>query len=401
MKKRRVVITGIGAITPLGNSFRQSWDGLIDGRCGLGTVEGRGCGRIASVGGEELQWERYLSQKQRRRLDPFIHYALVAASMAIEDAAIDHAYVKDCAVIMGTSRGGVMRLNEAFYDINNHRRLSGYLMSGTTPGMAASYISEVFGSRGYTLGISNACASGANAVGEAYRLISDGYAEMAVSGGSDAPLCDICFMGYEACRALSRRHVSSPFDTKRDGFVLSEGAAVLILEEYGRAFGRGASIYAEISAYANSSDGHNQVKPDNNTQAMAMLSAINIAGLTAGDIDHVNTHGSSTRLGDLSEATAIREVFKQTIDVLPITANKSATGHMLAASGAFELAVTAMTVREGVIPPTINVDDLDQGCVMNLIREPVKMPVKAALSNSFGFGGTNAVIILKKCEDNV
>ncbi|KJU87279.1 3-oxoacyl-ACP synthase [Candidatus Magnetobacterium bavaricum] len=398
MTKRRVAITGIGAITPLGNSFMQSWEGLIAGRSGLGIFGGRGCGRIAS---DALPWQRYLTDKQSRRLDPFIHYALVAAAMAMEDGALERADITDGAVIMGTSRGGVMRLNEAFYDINNHRRLSGYLMSGTTPGMAASYISEVFGICGYTLGISNACASGANAVGEAYRLISDGYADVAVSGGSDAPLCDICFMGYEACRALSRRHVSNPFDTKRDGFVLSEGATVLILEEYGRALGRRTTIYAEIAAYANSSDGHNQVRPDNNAQAMAMLSAINLAGLTAKDIDHINTHGSSTRLGDLSEATAIREVFKQTIDVLPITANKSATGHMLAASGAFELAVTAMSIREGVIPPTINVDDLDQGCVMNLVREPLKITIKTALSNSFGFGGVNAVIILKKCEDNV
>ncbi|MBF0606915.1 MAG: beta-ketoacyl-[acyl-carrier-protein] synthase family protein [Magnetococcales bacterium] len=392
MKKRRVVITGIGAITPLGNNFGQAWEGLISGRCGLDVVEGRGCGRIDG----ELQWEDYLSEKQRRRLDPFVHYALVATTMALEDSASDRADINHCAVIMGTSRGGITRLNEALRDINTHKRLSSYLMSGTTPGMAASYISEVFGSGGYTLGISNACASGANAVGEAYRLVSDGYAEVAVSGGSDAPLCDICFMGYEACRALSRSHVSRPFDVKRDGFVLSEGAAVLILETYDRALGRGAQVYAEIVAYANSSDGYNQVRPNNTSQAKAMLQAINIAALTTGDINHVNTHGSSTRLGDLSEAMAIREVFKDMADILPITANKSATGHMLAASGAFELATSAMTIREGVIPPTINVDEPDPECSINLVREPLEMTVKTVMSNSFGFGGVNAVIILKK-----
>ncbi|MBF0336701.1 MAG: beta-ketoacyl-[acyl-carrier-protein] synthase family protein [Nitrospirae bacterium] len=398
MRKRRVVITGIGAITPLGNNFRQSWEGLISGKCGLDVVEGIGCGRIA---GEQFQWEDYLSEKQLRRLDPFVHYALVAAAMALEDSASDRASINNCAIIMGTSRGGITRLNEALRDINNHKRLSSYLMSGTTSGMAASYIAEVFGSGGYTLGISNACASGANAVGEAYRLVSDGYAEVAISGGSDAPLCDICFMGYEACRALSRSHVSRPFDVKRDGFVLSEGAAVLILEAYDRALGRGAPSYAEIVAHTNSSDGYNQVRPNNTAQARAMLQAINIASLTTGDIDHVNTHGSSTRLGDLSEAMAIREVFKEMAEGLPITANKSATGHMLAASGAFELATAAMTIREGVIPPTINVDEPDPECSINLIREPLRMTVKTVMSNSFGFGGGNAVTILKKYQENV
>ncbi|MBF0539019.1 MAG: beta-ketoacyl-[acyl-carrier-protein] synthase family protein [Nitrospirae bacterium] len=398
MKKRRVVITGIGAMTPLGSSFKQSWEGLIGGRCGVDIVGGRVVGKITDATGEAIQWDRYLPQRQRIRLDPFIHYAVAAATMAVQDSTLDRTGLKGCAVIMGTSRGGVMRLSDALKDINNRGRLSSYLMSGTTPGMAASYLSEVFGTRGYTLGISNACASGANAVGEAYRLISDGYAEVAITGGCDAPLCDICIMGYEACRALSRKDVSRPFDVKRDGFVLSEGAAVLILEEYGRALGRDATVYAEIAAYENSSDGHHQVRPDTTTQATAMLNAINTAGLTARDIDHVNAHGSSTRLGDLSEATAIREVFKETLSDLPVTANKAATGHMLAASGAFELASTAMTIREGIIPPTVNVDDLDPDCLMNLIREPIKITVKTALSNSFGFGGANAVIILKKCE---
>ncbi|MBF0342605.1 MAG: beta-ketoacyl-[acyl-carrier-protein] synthase family protein [Nitrospirae bacterium] len=382
----------------------------------MSIVDGRVAGKI-----KDFQCQRYLSERQQRRLDPFVHYAVAAASMAIEDSLLDRDQLKGYAIIIGTSRAGITHLSEALKNINStHRgtittdaakRVSSYLMSATTAGMAASYLSQLFGTRGYSLGISNACASGANAVGEAFRLIADGYADVAICGGTEAPLCDVCFMGYEACRAMSRSSLarssmqgdalsaSRPFDLKRDGFVLSEGAAVLVLEEYNRAHRRSARIYAEIAAYANNSDGYDQVRPHSAGQARAMLDAISSAGLSANDVDHVNAHGSSTQLGDISEAAAIKEVFRERLAELPVTANKSSTGHMLAASGAFELAVSAMTIGEGIIPPTINVNEIDPECPINLVSDYVKIPVKTVLSNSFGFGGVNAVMILKKCED--
>ncbi len=416
---KRVVITGIGMVTPLGNTFEDSWDSLMAGRNGISLLAGRNIPQTIKLAGilKEFRVGKYLKEKEVKRIDPFVQYAVSAASMALQDAfTLDHPgryYDRNkTAVLAGSSRGGIMTISQslnklhrmrftASKQLKSSRLLSPYLMPSTTTSMAASFISQLFGFKGYCLGISNACSSGTNALGEAYRLLKHGYSDVAIAGGTEAPICELCIEGYNATGALTRSgsiNASKPFDVKRDGFVLSEGACILVLEEYDRAIKRRAKIYAEIVGYGNTTDGFDQVRPDPQGEAAAMRLAMKDAGLEVGDIELINAHGSSTPLGDRKEAEAVRIVFGKRAGEIPVTANKSMTGHMLAASGAFEVAATAMTIREGFIPPTINVRMIDPHCGINMVTEALRNEVRNAISNSFGFGGVNAVIALKKCH---
>jgi 3-oxoacyl-[acyl-carrier-protein] synthase II len=277
-------------------------------------------------------------------------------------------------------------------------------MPATTISMAASYVAKKLGIRGYCLGLSNACASGSNAVGEAFRLIKSGYSPLIIAGGTEAPICRVCIEGYGSSGALSARSESSegapdaprPFDKERDGFVLSEGACVLVLEEYDHALRRGAPVYGEIIGYGNCADAFHMTKPYPEGEARAMEMAMREARLSPDDIDYINTHGTGTRLGDQAEAQALQRVFGKRASNIPASALKSMTGHMLAASGALEIASTLMTMREGIIPPTINLDEKDPECDINIITKKKKADIKIAISNSFGFGGVNAVVVLKR-----
>ncbi len=438
---KRVVVTGIGSITPLGNSFGQSWDALKAGRSGIG--------RITRFDASHLQWkcagelkdferEAYLAPKEIKRLDPFVHYAVAASFMAAEDAGlIDsnklrvtsnesknknvsnnlslvtcHSSLNSGGVIIGSSRGGISTLERELLRLYGSRitgpgsRCSPYLMPSTTVGMAASQAAKRLGVKGNCLGVSNACASGANAIGEAFRLIKSGYSSLVIAGGSEAPICRICVEGYGTSGALAmqtiefekEREVSRPFDEKRKGFVLSEGACVLVLEDYEGAMERGARIYGEIIGYGNTSDAFDMTKPDRDGESRAILSAMKDAAINPDDVDYINTHGTGTQIGDRIEAEAIWMAFKQRASKVPASAIKSMTGHMLAASGAFEIASTLMTMREGVIPPTINLEEKDPECDINIVTERREAYIRIALSNSFGFGGVNAVVILKRIE---
>ena len=260
--------------------------------------------------------------------------------------------------------------------------------------MAASHIAQKIGIKGPCLGISNACASGTNAIGEAFRMIRYGQAGLILAGGTDAPLCGFCIQGYGSSGALSR-NFSRPFDRERDGFVLAEGACVLVLEEYSAALKRNARIYGEIIGYSNTTDAFHITKPDMEGEARAMLTALEDAGIEPAMVDYINAHGTSTLIGDKTEAAAIKKVFKDRCDV-PVSSIKSMTGHMLAASGAFETACTVMSIQEGVIPPTINISGKDPECDINVITEKTEITMDIAISNSFGFGGVNAVLVLKK-----
>ncbi|MCG6550744.1 MAG: beta-ketoacyl-[acyl-carrier-protein] synthase family protein [Candidatus Magnetominusculus sp. LBB02] len=403
-KPRRVVITGIGAVTPLGNSFKDSWDGLIEGRSGIRPLPSLLSGSIARGGQlEGFDALHFLNVREQNRLDPFVHYAVAAAAMALEDSAVDMAS-SGFASIVGTSRGGITQINTAALTLQTgRRRTSPYLMPATTASMAASYISQKFGLRGHTLGISNACTSGANAIGEAFRLIKHGYADGAIAGGAEAPLCELCIAGYGASGALSKTGVSRPFCVGRDGFVLAEGACVVVIEEYERAVRRGARIYAEVLGYGNTSDGFDMVRPESGMQAAAMINALREAAISPNDITFINAHATSTPIGDTTEAEAINKAFKTHAQRLPVTANKSQTGHMLSASAAFETAVTAMSIHTGLIPPTINCEAPAPQCPINIITKPLKIKATSkAITNSFGFGGVNAAIVLGAvCRDTI
>ncbi len=421
-------MTGIGAVTPLGNSFSSMWDAAKSGISGIGRITRFDASLLLwKVAGElkGFDAEGCLSPKEIRRLDPFVHYAVAAALMAAEDAGLisshsspitHHSSLSSSGVIIGSSRGGISTIEKALiksassasYDSSlvTHRihRLSPYLMPATTINMAASYVAQKLGIRGYCLGLSNACASGSNAIGEAFRLIKAGHSPLMIAGGTEAPICRVCLEGYGSSGALSTGRGPSesapdspkPFDKARDGFVLSEGACVLVLEDYESAIGRGANIYGEILGYGNCADAFHMTKPDPEGEARAIALAMREAGIRADDIDYINTHGTGTKLGDQAEAQAIIKVFGKKASKIPATALKSMTGHMLAASGALEIASTLMSMKEGVIPPTINLTEKDLECDINVITEKREANIEIALSNSFGFGGVNAVIALKK-----
>jgi 3-oxoacyl-(acyl-carrier-protein) synthase len=349
----------------------------------------------------------YLGQKEIRRVDPFVQYAVAAALMAVDDAGLSprgpspggrHPSLFSGGIIIGSSRGGISTLERSLTEnLKNKKRFSAYLMPSTIISMAPSYIAQKLGVGGYCLGISNACASGANAIGEAFRLIKAGFGGPVIAGGSEASLCRLCVEGYGAAGALSQvagSSASRPFDRTRDGFVISEGACIAVLEEEKSALARGAAIYGEILGYGNTADAFHQTRPHRDGVMRAMRNALEEAGLAPGDIDFISAHGTSTPLGDRIESEAIAALLGKRCSVVPVSALKSMTGHMLAASGALEAAFAAMTLKEGEIPPTINLFREDEDCVLNLVTRGKKTAAKIAISNSFGFGGVNAVLVL-------
>jgi 3-oxoacyl-[acyl-carrier-protein] synthase II len=279
----------------------------------------------------------------------------------------------------------------------SHFRLSPHLMSATTISAAASYVAMKLGIRGHCLGISNACSSGSNAIGEAFRLIQNGTASIVFAGGAEAPLCRLCIEGYGAAGVLSKskpEDASRPFDKERDGFVLAEGASVLVLEEMQSALKRNAPILVEIIGYSNVCDALHLTKPSTEGEVRAIRAALADAGISPAEVGYVNAHGTSTVIGDIVEAKAVRLVFGKK-DV-PVSSIKSMTGHMLGASGSFEAACTTMSIKEGIIPPTINTSDIDPECDINLVTTATRASIEIAITNSFGFGGVNAVLVLKK-----
>ena len=413
METHRVVITGIGAVTPLGNTFMDSWDAALAGRSGIAPLSRFDAGGLRwRVSGEVRGFEasRYLSAKEIAHLDPFVHYAVAASQMALDDASVGSGgYLASGGVIMGSSRGGISTLEKAMSASCRRGgraggRLSPFLMPATTINAAPSFCAQKFGTKGYCLGISNACASGTNALGEAYRLLRTGYAGPVLAGGAEAPVCELCIGGYGSSGALTRRtdhSASRPFDRARSGFVISEGACVLLLERLEPALDRGARIYAEVIGYANTSDAFHPTRPDSAGEASAIAAALADAGISPGEVAYLSTHGTSTVLGDAAEAAAVHRVFGQAASVLPASALKSMTGHMLGASGALETAFAAMTLLTGIVPPTINLDEKDRDCDLNIITERSGISGEIAVSQSFGFGGVNAVLVLKRFEPYV
>lgn len=434
----RIVITGIGAVTPVGNTFAESWHAVTDGISGIRPVTKCDTADLPwKVAGElnTFNAQLYLSEREMHILDPFVHYAVAASVMAAQDAGLiqesewsrpgrlaeagrqDAAlgrekecafsvddYVDDGGVIIGSSRGGISTIEQALTKGRKSTRITGkhllspFIMPATTVSMASSYVAQKLHMKGYCLGISNACSSGANAIGEAYRLLRNGFSGPVLAGGSDASICRLCLGGYGIAGALSRStadRAGRPFDRNRDGFVLAEGACIMVLEQYARASARGAEMYGEIIGYANTTDAYHQTKPDPEGEARALYKALKYAAVASGQVDYINTHGTATRLGDRAEAEAIRIVFGEKAPEVPASAIKSMTGHMLAASGAFEIATTLMSLKEGIIPPTIKLTDKDNACPVNIVTKKEDKDMRIAVSHSFGFGGVNAVLVLR------
>lgn len=410
---RRVVITGIGAVTPLANNFHDSWKLIKSGVNGVNFITKFDVTDLKwKVAGElkGFEPENFLSKKEILKLDPFVQYAVASSIMAAEDAGLFNLrseLLSSAGIIIGSSRGGITTIEKEIHkqclkqSPSRALQISSYLMPSTTISMAASYSAQKLKLKGHCLGISNACASGTNAIGEAYRLIKFGLADIVLAGGTEAPICRISVEGYGASGALSKREdlsASRPFDKSRDGFVIAEGSCILVLEEIKSAIKRKANIYAEIVGYSNTTDSYHLTRPNTEGEAMAIMSALKDANLRADEIDYINAHATATVIGDRTEVKAIKMVFKDKSEI-PVTAIKSMTGHMLAASGAFETACTALSIKEGIIPPTINLDEIDFDCNVNVVKERKNCTIRNAITNSFGFGGVNAVLVLRNIED--
>jgi 3-oxoacyl-[acyl-carrier-protein] synthase II len=410
--RRRVVITGLGAVTPLATGVEESWRRLCQGKSGVARItKFDTSGFNAQIAAElkDFHPEDFLDKKKIRRTDPFIQYALVAARLAIHDAGlpINENNSSRVGVVLGSAAGGLTMFGVNLLTLRDQGpdRVSPFFIPGFLPNMAVGEVSMEFGIRGPSKCVVTACASGSSCIGDALRLIQYGEADAMVAGGSDAYVIPIAVAGFDKMRALSRRNsepekASRPFEKDRDGFVMGEGGGVVILEELESALRRGARIYAELIGYGSNIDSFHITDPDWKNQARCLKLALNDAAISAGDVEYINAHGTSTISNDVSETRAIKAVLGEHSKTVPVSSNKSMIGHMLAAAGGVEAIFAVLTIKDGIIPPTINYDTPDPECdldyVPNIAR---KVKVNVALSNSFGFGGVNAVLVFRRFEE--
>jgi len=410
--KRRVVITGLGAVTPLATGVEESWQRLCQGKSGVARItkfDSSGFNVQIAAELKDFHPEDFLDKKKIRRTDPFIQYALVAARLAIHDAGltINGDNTSRVGVVLGSCAGGLNMFGANLLTLRDEgpERVSPFFIPGFLPNMAVGEISMEFGIRGPSKCVVTACATGSNCIGDALRLIQYDEADAMIAGGSDAYVIPIAVAGFDKMRALSRRNnepekASRPFDKDRDGFVIGEGAGVVILEEIESAARRGAKIYAELIGYGSNIDSFHITDPDWENQARCLKLALSDAAISPGDVEYINAHGTSTISNDVSETKAIKAALGEHGKKVPISSNKSMFGHLLGAAGAVEAIFTVLTMRDGIIPPTINYDTPDPECdldyVPNIAR---KAKVGIALSNSFGFGGINATLVFRKFRE--
>jgi len=419
---RRVVVTGLGMVTPLGDGVETSWSRLIEGRSGIRRIEHFDVSdlpcRIAGLvprgdAPGAFRPEAYVEPRELRRNDPFIVYALAAATQALRDSGYEPRSEEErcrAGVLVGSGIGGLQTIAETtlLLEKSGPRRISPFFIPAALINLASGQISIRFGFKGPNHSVVTACATGAHAIGDAARLIAHGDADVMVAGGAEAAVCRLGIAGFAAARALSTRwndepeKASRPWDRSRDGFVMAEGAGMLVLEEYEHALRRGAKIYAEVRGYGLSGDAHHITAPapDGDGGYRAMKAALEDAGLAPEAIDYINAHGTSTPLGDEIELAAIRRLFGEHATKLSISSTKSAIGHLLGAAGAVEAIFSILAIRDQVVPPTLNLDEPCEGSEgLDLVPKVAKRrPVRAALSNSFGFGGTNACLIFTDPE---
>jgi 3-oxoacyl-[acyl-carrier-protein] synthase II len=408
---RRVVVTGLGAVTPLGQDIDTTWRRLLAGEGGGGPITAFSTSdhsvRIACEA--EFEPERWLDRKTIRKIDRFAQFAVAAARMAEAEAGLDIAREPErIGASIATAQGGVASLAACLRELGESQRIRPSLVTAFMPNMAAGWVSMELGTRGPLGAPCAACAASAMAVGEGYDAIRLGRAEVMLCGGSEAGITELAVAGFAAMRALSSRNsdpagASRPFDAGRDGFVMGEGAAVMVLEELEHARARGAEIYAELAGYGVSSDAFHMTEPDplGAGQARAVGAALADAALDPTDVDYVNAHASSTGVGDAIETRALKLALgEDNLRTIPVSGTKGATGHCLGAAGAVEAAFTVLAVNRDIVPPTINYETPDPACDLDCVPNKAReLPVRVALSNSFGFGGHNAVLIMRKFAD--
>ena len=401
---RRVVVTGMGLISPLGNTVTESWSNCIQGNSGISENIINLDGMPIKVGGriKDFDSTQYIDPKDVRRLDTFVQYGVSAGIQAIDDAGLDENINKDrVGLNIGSGIGGLdsIEKNKDILDKKSFKRVSPFFVPGSIINMTPGYLSILKGYTGPNLSIVTACASSNHAIGTSARLIAYGDADIMVTGGSEMATTPLGVSGFLASRALSKsddpKKASRPWDVDRDGFVLSDGAAILVLEEYEHAKQRSANIYAEVVGFGMSSDAYHMTAPseDGSGAALSISRAILDAGLQPDDINYINAHATSTPLGDLAECNAVKSIFDTPP---PISSTKSMTGHTLGAAGAVESIFSIMSIVNNIAPPTINLDNPDEGCDLDFISHQARdMKMDVALNNSFGFGGTNSTIIFK------
>ncbi|MGF9947123.1 beta-ketoacyl-ACP synthase II [Priestia megaterium] len=409
----RVVITGMGVVSPIGNNIRTFWNNLIKGESGISSIDTFDItdhkAKIAGIV-RDFDADKVLGKKEARRLDRFSQFALAAAEQAWTDSRLDlnHIDPERLGVYVGSGIGGIETLIENIEALRQKgpRRVSPTLVPGMISNAAAAQISIKWDAMGPSMSPVSACAIGNTAIGEAFRLIRSGEVDAVFAGGTEAAITDLSVASFENATALSTRNddptqASRPFDEDRDGFVMSEGAGILILESLSHALRRGANIHAEVIGYGASSDAHHMVAthPEGKGAYLAMKAALRNANISLEEIDVISAHATSTKVGDISETKAIKDLFGKQAYQIPITANKSMVGHMLGAAGGVEAIALAMSLKEGIVPPTINLENPDPLCDLDYVSGIARQAkINAGLSNSFGFGGHNAAIILKKYE---
>lgn len=409
--KRRVVVTGIGLITPLGIGTEQTWQALINAQSGIGPITRFDASDQASQIAAEVKDfnpENWFEKKQVKNLDAFVQYAVAAADIAWKSSglSITEENVNRVGVITGCGMGGLPTIEDthAILQSKGPRKITPFFIPRVIPNMPSGHISMRIGCKGPNLSQTTACAAGTHAVGEAFRHIAYGDCDVAITGGTESVICPLAVGGFGAMKALSTRNddpttASRPFDRDRDGFVISEGAGMMVLEELESAKRRGATIYAEIIGYGQSSDAYHIAAPpeDGEGAARCMAAALRDAGLNPSDIDYINAHGTSTPLNDKCETLAIKSVFGEHAHKLMVSSTKSMTGHMLGAAGGIEAAFTALTLHHGIIPPTANLRNPDPDCDLDYVPLVARETrIQTAMSNSFGFGGTNGVVIFRR-----
>jgi len=409
--KKRVVITGIGVISPLGNDLKTNWENIKNGISGIDKITRFDVSNFSTkIAGEvkNFSYEGFIDDKDARRMDVFIRYGVVAGSQAVIDAGLENSNIdKDrVGLIIGSGIGGLPLIEEMrdTFKEKGARRISPFFITGSISNMIAGQLSIKYGYMGVNYGIVSACATSNHSIGDAMRYIEYGDCDVMLAGGAESAISELGLGGFIACRAVSARNddpktASRPWDRDRDGFVLGEGAAVLVLEEYEHAKKRGAKIYAELVGYGATSDAYHITSPTVEGPSKCMKLAMKNAGINPNEIDYINAHGTSTPVGDLNETNAVKATFGEHAYKLAMSSTKSMTGHLLGATSAIEAVYTIMALNDSILPPTINIFNQDPECDLDYVANTARnKEIKVALSNSFGFGGTNSSLIFKKFE---
>ncbi len=407
---RRVVITGIGAVTPVGNDIETMWDSLVNGKNGIDYIKSFDTEKLkVKVAAEVKDFDptKYIEKKELRKTDLFCQYAIAAACQAVEDSGIIGTIEDEkLGVYVGSGTGGMHTFFTQCENMIAEKKISPFFIPMMIGNMAAGLIAIRFSAQGPCLPVVTACATSTHAVGEAFHAIKNGYADAIITGGAEAAITPLAIAGFSSCMALSTRNdpnsSSIPFDKRRDGFVMGEGAGILVLEEYEHAVARGAKIYAEVAGYGNTCDAHHVTAPDPEAAGAARCVEIALkeAGITDDDTLYINAHGTSTPANDKTETAAFKRALGEKAYDAYISSTKSMTGHMLGATGAVEAIVAALAVKNGIVPPTIGLEEPDPECDLNYVpNKAVEAPLTAAASTTFGFGGHNACIALKKVSE--